>query len=88
MSSIVSHPALLGVVRPVRHLPENAPEASYDTRFRREVANLVQDILQRHFDSDCLIARKQAYRQMISLEQFVASRITNMIMDKVDAEYL
>ena len=88
MNPIVSRPALLGVVRPVYHPPENAPEGSRDDRFRREVAGLVEGVLQQHFDSDRVTARKQAYRQMISLEKLVASRITNLIIDKVDSEYL
>jgi hypothetical protein len=76
----VSRPALLGVVRPIPRLPEGDPAGSYDARFRR--------VLKEHFDSNRVNALKRAYREMISLEQLVASQITNMIMDKVDAEYL
>jgi Cft2 family RNA processing exonuclease len=88
MNPIVSRPALLGVVRPVYYQPENAPEGSHDARFRRDVVGLVEGVLQQHFHSDRVTACKQAYRQRISLEQLVASRITNLIMDMMASEYL
>jgi hypothetical protein len=69
--------------------PETAPDPeSFDLAFWKDVSQVVHDILWRTYVSNPEIARQEASRRGISIEQLVSSSITYRIMKKVDAEYV
>jgi hypothetical protein len=62
------------------------PEGGFDQEFRREIAQLVHDILKFAYINNKDAAVKEAYRRRLTVEQFVASLLADRIMDRVERE--
>jgi hypothetical protein len=67
---------------------DQVPLLGFDLEFRREVAQLVHDILAR-----CYVTRRDATIESarlrrLTVEQLVASAIAHHVMKKVDEEYI
>src|SRR5436309_2993708 len=68
--------------------PEATDAYSFDMEFRKEVAQLVHDILKRNYVVRRREAKLEASRRGISLEKLVAAAIAHRMMRKVDEEYV
>lgn len=60
----------------------------WELRFRKEVSQLVHDLLRKHYELDRSEACKIAHRRGMTLEQLMAATITHLVMKKVDEEYV
>ena len=61
---------------------------SFELEFRKEVAQLVHDILKRNYVTRRRESKLEASRRGVSLEQLVAAAIAHRMMRKVDEEYV
>lgn len=87
MSSAPSLAPRLGIALTPTGKPPRLDAEARDLQFRREVSQLVHDILRKHYRTDPVTAREFARGRQITLEQLLAATITHMVMQKVDDEY-
>ena len=78
----------LGVALTPAGTPRSPAPETWELRFRREVSQLVHDLLRRHYQIDPAGARTIADRRDMTVEQLMAATITHLVMKKVDEEYI
>ena len=78
----------LGVARTPSGEPLSPGPETWEFRFRKEVSQLVHDLLRKHYEIDPTEARKIAQQRGMTVEQLMAATITHLVMKKVDEEYI
>jgi hypothetical protein len=88
MSLAQSVAPTLGVATTRDGAPPRSEGEAYDLRFRREVSQMVHDLLYRHYVKDNASAREVAHKRGLTVEQLLAATIAHLVMKKVDEEYV
>lgn len=88
MSLAPSIAPTLGIATTPDGTPSRTLGEPYEVRFRKQVSQIVHDLLQKHYVYDPATAREVARRRGLSVEQLLAATITHHVMKKVDEEYL
>ena len=68
--------------------PPKIDARARDLQFRKEVSQMVHDLLRRNYKLDTNTAREIAREKRMTLEQLMAATITHLVMQKVDDEYV
>jgi hypothetical protein len=69
--------------------PAQHPDAgNFDKEFRQEIAVTIHDILLKAYGSQSGHVQEEASRRRTSVEMLLAVYLTQIIMDKVDQEYI
>jgi hypothetical protein len=77
----------LGIIRGTWQSDEST-DTNFELEFRREVAQLIHDLLRRNYVAQPEAARLEAEKRCLTVEQLIASSIAYHVMNKVDEEYL